>query len=432
MKVSKIYLEQYFCEFISIIAIVIAVMRHYIYVDKLYYALIVVLALLILVDFFRSKRNFGYINRYFLFVLISSSIYVFISAIDYSSIKFLIKYYIGGYLLLIYLYFNFMKFGKKYFYGFLKKVCFLLNLLSIFNLYQVFFHHPFLINYLKLSSTFNYQFNTSHYRTMSVFGHPIIGGLFFVIAFLLNIYIIKSPIKYIFQIILLVNIYSTKSRSAWIALSIVIILYGIIQLKNKRVMKLSLTYKKLFYVFVSLIILFIGSIYLFSNINTLINSIMTRFGDSLTLGTNSTDGSNLQRTMTISAILSNQFNGKVIHLFFGNGLTSSVDFMLSHQMVIPNFNTTDNQYLTWLYDLGLLPLIVYFSILIYLIRNLFKNRSWLCELSSLGLIALSVEIFFFELFYWSEVVFLFDIFTAYLTFNFINKKEKINNEEKDP
>jgi hypothetical protein len=267
---------------------------------------------------------------------------------------------------------------------------------------------------------------------MSVFGHPIIGGLFFVIAFLLNIYIIKSPIKYIFQIILLVNIYSTKSRSAWIALSIVIILYGIIQLKNKRVMKLSLTYKKLFYVFVSLIILFIGSIYLFSNINTLINSIMTRFGDSLTLGTNSTDGSNLQRTMTISAILSNQFNGKVIHLFFGNGLTSSVDFMLSHQMVIPNFNTTDNQYLTWLYDLGLLPLIVYFSILIYLIRNLFKNRSWLCELSSLGLIALSVEIFFFELFYWSEVVFLFDIFTAYLTFNFINKKEKINNEEKDP
>ncbi|WP_445505440.1 O-antigen ligase family protein [Niallia sp. 03091] len=365
------------------------------------------------------------INIYFLFFLIVSLVYTVISSID--NRMFFIRNYLLMYMLIFYMYIMFTKYGTQYAAKTYRQLTILLNILSVMNLYQVFFKKPLLLNYMNIREVgYNYHIGTDLYRTMSVFDHPIVCGLFFVIAFLSNIYILKTPLyKYSLQFILLINIYSTMSRSAWIALVISLIFYGTIH--YKRIFKLPkqiiLTYKKMIIMYIASIFTIIGVIYLIFNYYELYNAIANRFGDSLSF--NSSDNSSLQRTMTISLILEYMQQSNYINYLFGYGSGQVSKFMLAHPITMQNFSTTDNQYLAWFYELGIIGLVSYLITIFFIFTHiLIKKRNWVNELSLLCLLVISVELFFFELYEWQNVSLMLAFVISCLT---VKKESSTNN-----
>lgn len=62
--------------------------------------------------------------------------------------------------------------------------------------------------------------------------------------------------------------------------------------------------------------------------------------------------------------LSNNFK----NIFLGNGLKTSGDFMRKNSVVLNGFGSMDNQYMTMIYDLGLIFTIVF---CVYIFYNIF-------------------------------------------------------------
>jgi hypothetical protein len=379
--------------------------------------------------FFKLIQNKGFnflkknkVDNYFSIVMWSSFAYICISGVMQNKTKYFFLDYSMVYMVIIYLHVSYMNYGIKFAERLFKQLTLLLNFFSVINLYQVFFHKAFFISHMHIEQGgYQYNFGTDQYRTMSVYGHPIVAGLFFVITFFCNIYVIKSSFKYILQFLLLVNIYSTSSRSAWLSMLIVLLVYLLMNSQNisKRISNFKLTYKNLFNMYFSFIFIACGLIFVVLNFDHLYNSIVLRIGDSLS--SNTTDVSSLQRTETVSTILKYIFGGSLIHLFFGYGMETVGNFMLSHTIIIPDFTTTDNQYLTWSYELGILGISIYLVTLVYLLVKGFKNRfSWVQELSILCLITISIESLFFESFAWKPIMFILAIVVSCLSFNFKN------------
>ncbi|MCE4049550.1 O-antigen ligase family protein [Bacillus sp. Au-Bac7] len=415
---SELNQEKSFGVNLILIGLIASIMIQYPITHNAYHLFLGLLLVMILIRFTQTGIKFKNLNLFFSFTFIFGFIYLAFSALDNSS--FFIRNYLLMFLLIFYMYLMFSKEGQGYAIKTYKQLALLLNTLSVFNLYQVIFNKPLLLKFMELRTVgYNYHLGTDQYRTMSVFDHPIICGLFFVIAFLINIYVIKSPIiKYPLQFLLLLNIYSTMSRSAWIALVIVFLVYGILNFKKifKIPKNIRLTYNQILFIYIGIIFALLGLGMLILNFNELYEAIIKRFGDSLSF--NSTDGSSLQRTMTISLILEHMKNSNLVNLFFGYGSSKVGPFMVAHPITMQGFSTTDNQYLAWFFELGLIGIIAYLATLFFILKKIFnKSRNWVSELSLLCLIVISIELFFFELFEWQAVGLILAFVVSCLTFN---------------
>ncbi|MEJ9263616.1 hypothetical protein P4517_34150, partial [Bacillus thuringiensis] len=191
----------------------------------------------------------------------------------------------------------------------------ILNVLSVLNLIQVVLHRPLLSGFFteQMDKYQYWAYGTGDFRPVSVFGHPIVSALFFSILVICNLYILKGNLKYPLQIVALVNVYASQSRSAWIALAIIVCLYFI---KNYRIKKIKrnvrFTYSQLLKIYVSLVIVICGFGLVALSSDSIISSIIERFGDSLS--GNSKDISNLQRTGTLSLINTYMFQQDMFRL----------------------------------------------------------------------------------------------------------------------
>ncbi|MED1863947.1 O-antigen ligase family protein [Fictibacillus nanhaiensis] len=407
---------------IVILGILAGIMRRYPLTDKVYYLFLLVLLLMLFVNIFRYNHlKISEGNMFSITVAVSSLVFMIIFSMD--QLESVAKRYLIVYILIIYLYFSFLRYGLDYTIKFYKQLTYLLNTFSVLNLYQVFFHKPLLINYMELIDLgYNYHFGSFAYRTMSVFNHPIVCGLFFVIAFLCNIFVLKSPMKYFFQILLILNIYTTYARSAWLALAVIMIVYAV--LNHKKILLLlvrpKITYTSLFTFCLITPTLFIFMIF---NFEVIYAGIVERFGDSLSF--NSSDGSNLQRTMTISLIWSYMFDNGGYNLFFGYGAGTVTEFMLKHPLLLKGFATTDNQYVTLFYEFGLIGIFFYIYVIFFITFKYFKNKNkhWAIDLSFLCLLVVSFELLFFEA--WPVVLVILAFLISVLTFQF----KKINTEQ---
>lgn len=347
-------------------------------------------------------------------VILFSAVFIF-SSLGIKEVKVFITNYVVICLIMIYGIVEFNKYGRRYGEQFFYQFTVIMNILSFANLYQVIFHKPFLAMLLteKFTAYTSYAWGTSEFRTVAAFGHPIVCGLLFSLMFICNIYMIKGKYKYALQIIALINIYSTLSRSAWIALIIILFLYLIKNFRFKRDI-FKLTYKKVV-IFYFMIIMPIG--FLIFKYNEIVSTISSRFGNSLS--SKSTDLSNLQRTGTIDLIINHMLSSDIFHFLFGNGLGSAGAFMSVNTVVIRNFTTTDNMYLTFFFELGIISLVGYLLFLIIsLYRLMFSGKSRLYELASLSFIFITIELFFFEGIGWGTVTTLwsFTLLTLLITF----------------
>ncbi|MGG1911795.1 hypothetical protein ABFY54_07010 [Priestia megaterium] len=376
----------------------------------------------------KLNEEFGINKNLIIFYIILFLAFTF-NSLSIIEIKVFIDKYLIICLIIIHGSIQFNKYGRKYGEQFFYQFTILMNIFSFLNIFQLVFHRPMLMMFLtdKMNEYQDFAYGTSAFRTISVFGHPIVSGLFFSLMFICNMYTIKGKFKYPLQMLALINIYSTLSRSAWIALSIVLLFYCIKKFRVGNIfnyqVKKSFTYKELLvsYSIIVFSIFFVGL--LFMNFDQIVNTIISRFGNSLS--SNSNDLSNLQRVGTIDLIIAQMFSSGIFDFFFGNGLGSVGNFMAQHPVVIQGFRTTDNMYLTIFFELGAISLIGYF---VFLIISIFRficfKQNWLYELSSLWFIFITIEIFFFEGIGWGVVgtVWAFTLLILSITF----KSEKTN------
>lgn len=383
---------------------------NYINGGKIYYIAILFLSFLVIRYFFKEsiKKSF-FKNDFFILVMITN-VYICMYLLNRENIITFFKFYLIMSLTVLFSFFSFYKYGEEGLVKIYKAFMWILNIFALLNIYQIVFKRPILINYLNLlENSYSYNFGTSLYRTFSVFGHPIIAGIFFSILFFLNHYFLKSPIKFLIQFIVLINIYSTMSRSSWIGFvfgMIVFISIRFSSLKNEtNILEKRWPYKRVAHFLVS--ILLIGIVLLVSSqyFDDFFIQILERFGDSISR--NSTDYSNLQRTGTINLIVQTMLKSDFLTLIFGNGFNTSNSFMLANPIYINDFSSTDNTYLSILFEYGLIGILSVAYIFVRLIYKLFtvKRRSPVHEVAIICVIVIAISAFFFEIPGWPTVSF---------------------------
>lgn len=290
-------------------------------------------------------------------------------------------------------------FGKDYFYDGLIKISNLMTIINIYGLIEFFYKENFLVEFMVSDRTrqiVNAFIHTSNYRTSTVFTNPIIYGNLLVIFWWINLYLLKNhKLKILNYILILVNLYATRSRSAWLTFFITIIIYlFVIVFRNIKINnginnKVIIKIMTILFIFLALINI--------PQVQQVINSIMSRFYEL-----NSIEGSvsATQRLGSINVVLDGVYNGSIRSFILGNGFGSSLDYMMGITVVLVGFNTTDNQYLSVLLDFGIVGLILISAcILVPLfaeIRNDY-NRS-LCIIFII--ISISICMYFYEIAYW--------------------------------
>lgn len=377
-----------------------------------------------------KMKNYFFDNAFLkivFFIVIYMSIFMFTK----ENIFTFLKFYLITFLIILFLYFSFSKYGESSVEKIYMGLMFILNLLAILNIYQMIFKRPILINYLNLlENSYSYNFGTSLYRTFSVFGHPIIAGIFFSALFFINHYLMNSNIKYLLQIIVLMNIYSTMSRSSWIAFLmglVILIGFRFSSLNGKTsIMKKNVTYKRLVYILISFLIIGIGLLMITPYLSGFMTQIVSRFGDSISK--NSTDYSNLQRTETIKLVVRHMLKSNFINLIFGNGFNTSSSFMVANPIFIKGFSSTDNTYLSILFEYGLLGVLFLLYLIIKLIYKFFtiSKTNRIYELSFICTVVISVNAFFFEISGWPTVSIFLAFCLSVLFFPFQRETNETN------
>lgn len=275
-------------------------------------------------------------------------------------------------------------FAHKYDKHYCEKVLFLFYLVILFAAVMG------LIEFFTKKNLFfpSYGNPWEEYRVSSLFKHPIIYAAMLLIGVFYSLFFLKKPIvKYFSLIIFLVGIYSSKSRSLWISLIFGFLILVLASFSHK--IKKN-TVLKLF------IIIGLGFIFLISPLGSqMVDNIISRF-------TNMSDTvDSIQRLGTIEYFSNLLYNeGNFITLFLGHGEDAASIVMLNTTIQIENFSTTDNQYVLFLYNYGLIVLIFIVLMLIKACVHLIVNYKSINRIERFILITIitqSIGAFFYEL-----------------------------------
>jgi hypothetical protein len=322
--------------------------------------------------------------------------------------------------------------GKKGIEDFYISLKYLGDILNIVNIYEIISKRSIFYSLINNDSKY-WQiayFNTDLFRTFSVFIHPIVYSVFLVCLFWINIYLKKQNkfYRYISIILILINLYFTKSRSSWIAFFITIFIYKSIDILTKiRSKKFCIKNSKILKYFVGIVLIIIFSLIFKNYIIMIFDSIYSRF--IIATSDSYQDGSRIQRLGTINLISSYMFKSGIINLMFGSGFGTVQNFMVNHTVLISGFTTTDNQYLSFFYEFGLFGLLTYLIVVLLAIVKLvfIDNKRSLDSLNVYIFLSISISMFFFESYGWTDI-FIILLFSMVMLCIKIDKEEYIKNE----
>lgn len=268
--------------------------------------------------------------------------------------------------------------------------------------------------------------NTSSYRTVIIFSHPIMNAVFWGCMWLIYIYIPYETLdkKILSNVLCFLNIMLTKSRSTMIAMAIVLI-FVIINMvsKKEKTKKKHRIYCKEFSITLIILCIFIFTIYIFrNNLLNYFHIMYDRFANMLDGGTN---GDIIRITNAKNSI--RYFKKNTLHFLFGKGSYSSQRYLQEH----PVFKWTyrwdygiDNQFFTIIYETGIIGLIIIICVYMVQVINLIKKKEKYCTMLVLMLF------FFWMTSYFYESLMMRNIFIMYITictFTMHQRKKLVKN-----
>lgn len=288
--------------------------------------------------------------------------------------------------------------------------------------------NEFAFEYTMKSGTpdrYLWQFSKSNYRVASLFLHPIIFGMVLLIAFWFTFYSKEGKLKkYILEFVIVLNIFFTMSRSIWIAFIVGLILITInyIFYKNRDFLGFSIKISHLITLLILILILPVGVTLLLSNGGNIIDQFTNRLNN---IGN---DNSYIQRSGTLNYFVQMFFSiTEIPFLLIGHGQGSADSFMKHIDIITSGFTTTDNQYISILYNYGVWMIFA----IIYSCYKCIEFLRFSKNIDSFMVIifvSFLVSMFFFEAFNFITLNWLFFVVWGYLA-RMLEKNDKLEKED---
>ncbi|MGU8151485.1 O-antigen ligase family protein [Clostridium perfringens] len=292
-------------------------------------------------------------------------------------------------------------------------IIFVLNIIGIFEIINKDnFYYKFLVG------NFNGWFTgigDDNYRAFSIFTHPIIYANILNLAFVINLVNIKQYKKsfnFISLSLILINIYFTKSRGAWLTLFAILIIYFFSNIN----LKFKISKKRFLGIYITTLILVIIFLIFNDNIIYVYNQILQRLN---TLGGN--DISTSQRISVIKNIVYYTKNDINI-ILFGNGIDTASEFMEKYTSVIQGFKAMDNQYLTLYYEVGGIFIIIFLIYIFGLIFSVVNEKSLFKKTNILCLLTIFFNMITYDAFGWKVMMFLIVVINTFSMIKYSIKK----------
>jgi hypothetical protein len=290
------------------------------------------------------------------------------------------------------------------FYDYFIKI---MNAIVIINFIEIITKHNIFYKFLRTNAQNAaktiYLSSTVNFRAFSIFAHPIIYGIFLVCLYWCNNFLIKNKyIKISIQVIIIINLYFTQARSAYLAFIITVILYYIKLLVNQMHKQFKLRYTDIILFSFTSVLVIIGCVLIKNEIFNMYNQLYMKF---ITITNDSyNDPSRIQRLGMTKSIINYMLNNGIVNFLFGNGFGSISQFLKNIQILIVGYSTSDNQYMSYLYEFGFVGLSLYCLILICSVIHFFKvNNTNMRMLPIMCILTISISMIFIEANIWADL-----------------------------
>lgn len=296
-----------------------------------------------------------------------------------------------------------------------------INILCLFGIYEFIFKYNIFNEYLVVNNGDFVDLSLTtfrNYRVFTIYTHPIVFGNTLIVAFLIcKSKIVNIYIRCFSYTLIVINILLTKSRSSWIAFFIVVILINFKKIRSSnRKIKLNKMMLSIF----GVIVFIISYIIFYEQFMSVVSFIFNRFSELVDgQGSISKD----QRLGAIRFILEKISSGHILNLLFGYGIGSSKN-LFANVTLLANIATTDNQFLSIIYDFGIIGFLFFIFISIKVIYVFIKTNSKILSNSCLIYIGIIVNSFFYTIDGWASIM----ILLALSIFEIINKEKTGSNK----
>lgn len=269
------------------------------------------------------------------------------------------------YIIMIYPIFLCEKKGEEYVSDGIKGISNIVVLTAVYGIYEGILKTNPIITMFR-PSWILFAEGLTEYRSYSVYMQPVIYANVLLFSFLVEFNNKKGVVSFIKILILSVAVYLTKTRTAWIMLVVMLLFYFlkecILCLSRDSIVIKKKLIAPLIFLFISAICFVNTS--LFKSMIEIIIERLSSLGGSTSLS---------QRSGTIMVFIRQLMDEFDLRFIFGHGHEASYYFMLENRIVINNFATTDNEWISILYNYGFLILLTYLSMFVYSISLFIRS-----------------------------------------------------------
>lgn len=269
-------------------------------------------------------------------------------------------------------------------------------ILGLLGIVEGIIKYPYLSNFLGIPCGIAYDPNG--YRIVSIFGHPIVTGVFFLFCWCSALI---APCRSFFknlltQVILIIAIVLTRSRSVWLSFAVAL---GLILLKKIAKYRNIVPRKT-----VVRVICIVGfaivadSLTGFAATKGIYEYFSSRIVGSLYAGEGA---GNIIRIDTVLNSINYWKNGNVSKFVFGMGKNYDKYFMQLFPVV--KYSTVwtaaiDNQYFTTIHEAGIIGLIPMMMIVFYAIQRIVRinENNTVALVSNVGIVGIYISMYFYE------------------------------------
>lgn len=280
---------------------------------------------------------------------------------------------------------------------------------ALLGCYEFFTHSSIFLPYITVKSRmFTQTLGTSKTRVQTVFMHPIICGVFMVVAWLCVLFIPyrKQWINYLAKVSIFLCLLGTQARSSWVSFVIVTAVYIAKIPKGKTI---CLKKSKIGGMCALICLSLIGIIVFNEHIRQIYQIVVNRWMTSM----NSNDAGNYNRVTMIKMGIQEWMRLGAGEKIFGAGNRYAYTLLVNHP-IRGWSGAVDNQYLTVLLDFGLCGFSMWLFLIGYTLKRISTSVDAISQLCGLSLLSMFISSFFYEMFSWITVTLLFCLFLCIL------------------